>query len=231
VKDILYYADIALGIIFALITILFIIGAIAPFKLKMERRPGTASSRRKVIIAAASTGIVAVTAIGVLSAGALTHSSSSAPTGQHQSHASGISAAESSIAFLRPQNGDHVKQCPAIEGSGQIPASKGLWIIVVPDSAERPRQYWIESQAKMDGPDHWSTIDPVSIDAPGSNGIDAYIYAVLIDKKWSRYFAASTAGGNFSAQYLPPTETAVAGPVTVTRVAEPGGQSCHSTNT
>lgn len=137
---------------------------------------------------------------------------------------------ESQIAFLRPQNGDHVKQCPVIEGSGQIPSNKGLWIIVVPDSTANPKQYWIESPAKMDGPDHWSASDPVSIDSPKSNGVDAYIYAVLLDKKWSDYFAASSAEGNFTAQSLPPTETTAAGPVTVTRVAEPGGQSCHSNN-
>lgn len=229
-KDILYYAGIALAIIFALVAILLVIDAIAPFKLKMERRPGTASSRRKVIGAAAATGTVAVTAIGALSTGALAPSSSDASIGQHQSHAPGISPAKSGIAFLRPQNGDNVKQCPAIEGSGRIPAGKGLWIIVVPDTAEQPKHYWIGSQAKMDGPDHWSVVHPVSIDDPDSHGLNAYVYAVLIDKKWSQYFAASTADGNFYAQYLPPTETAVAGPVTVTRVAEPGGRSCSPRN-
>ena len=142
-----------------------------------------------------------------------------------------MSTAKSRIAFLRPQDGDHVKQCPAIEGTGQIPADKGLWIVVVPDTAAQPRQYWIESPAEMDGPDHWTASGPVSIDKPKVSGVSAYIYAVLIDKGWSDYFTKSTAGGDFSAQSLPPSGTTVAGPVTVTRVSEPGGQSCNSSDT
>jgi hypothetical protein len=138
------------------------------------------------------------------------------------------SATESQITFLQPATGADVKRCPAVGGSGQIPADEGLWIIVVPDIAAKHKHYWIESPAKMDGPDHWSATNPVYIGSANTAGVDADIYAVLLDKNLSDYFAASSAEGNLSARSLPPTATIVAGPVTVTRVADPGGKSCQS---
>jgi hypothetical protein len=140
---------------------------------------------------------------------------------------SSASATANQIRFLQPQNDEQVKRCPVIDGSGQIPADEGLWIIVVPDPTAKHEQYWIESPAKMDGPEHWSATERVYIDSTNSIGVNAYIYAVLLDKKWSDYFAASSAEGNLSARSLPPTATIVAGPVSVMRVADPGGQSCH----
>jgi hypothetical protein len=137
-----------------------------------------------------------------------------------------LPAVNSGISFLDPQPGDHVKQCPRIDGVGAIPPGDGLWIIVVPDVSTVPRSYWIEAQAKSDGPDHWTAADSVSIGNPSTNGINADIYAVLVDKKWSDYFGVSTAEGTLSATSLPPTSAAgTIGPVTITRVAGTG--SCH----
>jgi len=138
------------------------------------------------------------------------------------------STSTSTIAFLDPQNGAQVKECPKIDGTGKIPPSMGLWIIVVPDIAATPKLYWIESQAKANGPDSWSTASPVSIGPPDENGLNAYIYAVLLDKDWSAYFAKSTADAQLWATLLPPHSSPAAGPVTVTRVAEPSGASCNS---
>jgi hypothetical protein len=137
-----------------------------------------------------------------------------------------LPAANGRIGFLDPQPGELVKQCPRIDGFGVIPPGDGLWIIVVPDTNTAPTSYWIEAQAKSDGPDLWTAADSVSIGNPSTKGINADIYAVLIDKKWSDYFAVSSAEGNFSATSLPPTTAAgVIGPVTITRVAGTG--SCH----
>jgi len=150
------------------------------------------------------------------------------PTPGHslRSSSTPLPAASSGIRFLDPQPGDLVKQCPRIDGAGVIPQGYGLWIIVVPNTNMVPKMYWIESQAKSDGPDHWTATDSVSIDKPSTTGINADIYAVLIDKKWSDYFAVSSANGNFSATSLPPSSVGGGfGPVTVTRVS--GAGSCH----
>lgn len=138
------------------------------------------------------------------------------------------SLVKSDITFQEPQDGDRVRQCPIVEGYGQIPAGETLWIVVVPDTSEQPRQYWIESRAKMDGPDHWHAVDAVSIDTPKTSGVNASIYAILLDRRWGAYFSSSTAEGNFYASSLPPTDSSVAAPMTVTRVADPGGKSCLS---
>ena len=138
------------------------------------------------------------------------------------------STSTSTIAFLDPQNGAQVKECPKIDGTGRIPPNMGLWIVVVPDIAATPKAYWIESQAKATGPDSWSEASPVSIGPPDESGLNAYIYAVLLDKDWSTYFAKSTAGAQLWATVLPPHSSPASGPVTVTRVAEPSGASCNS---
>lgn len=138
------------------------------------------------------------------------------------------STSTSTIAFLDPQNGAQVKECPKIDGTGRIPPNMGLWIIVVPDIAATPKAYWIESQAKSTGSDSWSAASPVSIGPPDESGRNAYIYAVLLDKDWSAYFAKSTADAQLWATLLPPHSSPAAGPVTVTRVAEPSGASCNS---
>jgi hypothetical protein len=147
----------------------------------------------------------------------------------------GPSPRTSTIAILHPQNGALVKECPKIDGTGTIPPNMGLWFIVVPDAAAKPKAYWIEAQAKRNGPDSWSAASPASIGPPDANRVDAYIYAVLIDGRWSTYFAKSTAAFAKStaepklwATLLPPHNTPAAGPVTVTRVAEPSGASCNS---
>ena len=70
------------------------------------------------------------------------------------------------IRFVDPQSGELVKQCPRIDGTGNIPAGYGLWIIVVPDTSMQPKQYWIESQAKAKGADFWAAAESVSIGDP-----------------------------------------------------------------
>lgn len=132
----------------------------------------------------------------------------------------------SRIAILHPQDGAQVKQCPMIDGTGSIPPNMGLWIVVVPDAVAATKAYWIESQAKADTPDSWSATSPVSIGARGIHGVSADIYAVLLDRHWSAYFAKSSADAAFWARLLPPHRIPAAGPVTVTRVAEPSGASC-----
>lgn len=127
------------------------------------------------------------------------------------------------ISFLDPQSGQSVKQCPRIDGMGKIPSGYGLWIIVIPNTNMSPKLYWIESQAKNEGPDYWIATDSVSIDGPATAGLNADVYAVLIDRKWSNYFAVSSANGSFSATSLPPTVAGgIIGPVTVTRVSGTG---------
>ena len=128
------------------------------------------------------------------------------------------------IRFQDPQPGGLVKQCPRIDGTGTIPAGYGLWIIVVPDTSMQPKQYWIESQAKAEGPDYWAAAESISIDGPSiKKPISADVYAVLLDRKWSDYFAVSSATGSFSATSLPPTVAGgVIGPVTVARVSGTG---------
>ena len=190
-------------------------------------------ARRTLDIGWATVLAAVILAVSGVIGGVIGRATATAP-GKSQPHnapsVSDLSQAKSHITFQDPQPGDHVKQCPRVDGYGQIPASEGLWIIVVPNTAEQPKQYWIESPAKMDGPDHWSAADPVSIDAPKANGVNADIYAVLMDKRWSNYFAGSSAEGNFSASKLPPSTSVIAGPVTVTRIAEPTGRSCRSVN-
>jgi hypothetical protein len=136
------------------------------------------------------------------------------------------SLASSNIRFLDPQNGALVKQCPQVDGTGVIPPGYGLWIIVVPNTNVESKEYWVESQAKADGPDHWSAINSVSIGSPATSGTDADIYTVLIDRKWSNYFAVSSASGNFDDNSLPPTSPGgIEGPISVVRVS--GAGFCH----
>jgi hypothetical protein len=138
------------------------------------------------------------------------------------------STSTSTVAFLDPQNGAQVMECPKIDGTGRVPPNMALWIIVVPDIAATPKLYWIESQAKASGPDSWSAASAVSIGPPDENDRNAYIYAILLDKDWSAYFAKINPDAQLWATLLPPHNSPAAGPVTVTRVAEPSGASCKS---
>lgn len=89
-----------------------------------------------------------------------------------------------------------------------------------------PQQYWIGAQATADGPGFWSVNSSVSIDNASTSGVDADLYAVILDKQWSDYFALSSAEGNFDATALPPTvKGGVIGPITVTRIS--GSGTCH----
>ena len=209
--------------VFGVITVCLLIDAFTPFKVKLEHRAITRKKRYQSIGVAAATAVVTVTAFSVLVAGWVTPSASPQP-----SHPSESSSAQGNITFQEPQDGDHVEECPkVVEGYGQIPAGKRLWIVVVPDVSEPPKQYWIESEAKSDGPDHWIAASAVSISGPDDSGV-AYIYAVLLDKQWAQYFSFGNAKENFYSSSLPPTDSPIAGPLTVIRIAEPGGKSCHS---
>ena len=144
--------------------------------------------------------------------------------GKHKSTNGQPLAPAVGIRFLDPQPGGLVKQCPRIDGTGRIPAGYGLWIIVVPDTSMKPKQYWIEAQAKPAAPGYWAAAESVSIDSPSvRKPINADLYAVLVDRKWSNYLATSSATGNFSAASLPPSVVGgVIGPITVTRVSGTG---------
>src|SRR5450755_595925 len=174
-------------------------------------------------------GMLAVTAFGWIDSSGhrIVHASGTHPAkGSSKPSVGPTSLASSDIGFLDPRNDALVKQCPQIDGTGVIPPGYGLWIIVVPNTNVESKEYWIESQAKADGPDHWSATNSVSIGSPTSSGINADIYAVLIDGKWSDYFAISSASGNFDATSLPPTPPGgIVGPISVTRVS--GAGFCH----
>ncbi|MCI0687054.1 MAG: hypothetical protein L0Y54_07450 [Sporichthyaceae bacterium] len=43
------------------------------------------------------------------------------------------------------------------------PGDADLWIVVVPDVDAVPQQYWLGAQAAMDGPQHWSIVQPAAI--------------------------------------------------------------------
>jgi hypothetical protein len=211
---------------FTVATAAFLLTLVTPFKVKFERITRSAEKRKAAVIAAAGTGAVAVTCFGLLLSGTVTPASPGQPAPSRTPGAS-PSLTASAIAFDEPRNGDQIKQCPKIEGTGIIPAGKGLWIVVVANSAERPKQYWLVSPAEMDGPDHWSTAHAASVGDPGMQGEKSEIYAVLIEKTWSDFFTKSNVAGAFSAQGLPPTADVIAGPVEVSRVADPHSQSCH----
>ena len=144
--------------------------------------------------------------------------------GKHKSTNGQPLAPAVGIRFLDPQPGGLVKQCPRIDGTEGMPAGYGLWIIVVPDTVMKPKQYWIEAQAKPAAPGYWAAAESVSIDSPSvRKPINADLYAVLVDRKWSNYLATSSATGNFSAASLPPSVVGgVIGPITVTRVSGTG---------
>lgn len=206
--------------------------AFTPFKVKMERRGITSRQRYQAIGLAAAAAAVTVTALSGLAAGWAAPSASPQPSqpsaSPQPSHPSESPSAQGNIVFQEPQRGDHVLEClKVVEGYGQIPPGKSLWIIVAPDASEAPRQYWIESEARNDSPDHWIATSAVSISAPDDSGA-AYIYAVLLDKQWSQYFSSGDAKAMFYSSSLPPTDSPVAGPLTVIRIAEPSGKSCHS---
>ena len=89
-----------------------------------------------------------------------------------------------------------------------------------------PKQYWIGGQATADGTNFWTANSSVSIDNANTSGLNADLYAVVLDKQWSDYFAVSSAEGNFHATILPPTiKDGVIGPITVTRISGTG--NCH----
>lgn len=191
----------------------------SPVKRKLSLDPGLAVVIAAVITFGGGVGgawIGRATAAGPHAVGSRSRSTSS-PTATP-------SLAANSIVIQDPRSGAKVKQCPQISGTGKIPVGYGLWIIVVPDTSQQSRQYWIESSASADGPDHWSATSSISIGSPNTSKTNAYIYAVLINRQWSGYLAHSTVEGSFWAKSLPPN-IAVAGPVNVTRVAGTG--TCH----
>jgi hypothetical protein len=187
-------------------------------KRKLTLDPGVA------VVIAALIGVAGVVAGAFIGPHVTASKSTAGPVASRSRPAGTPSLRASKIVIQTPRSGDKVKQCPQIGGAGHIPAGYGLWIVVVPDISQQPRQYWIESSAAPDGPDHWSATSSVSIGAPATSKTNAYIYAILISQQWSSYLAHSTVEGNFWAKSLPPT-IAVAGPVTVTRTA--GAGFCH----
>jgi hypothetical protein len=218
--------------VFGVIAAGFLIVAFTPFKVNLEHRDITSRRRYQAIGVAAGNAAVTVAALVGLAVGSAAPSASPLPSrlsaSPLPSRPSESPSAQGNITFQEPQDGDRVLEClKAVEGYGQIPAGKGLWIIVVPDASEPPLEYWIESEAINDSPDHWITTSAVSISIADDSGV-ANIYAVLIDKQWSQYFSSSNADAMFHSSSLPPTDSPVTGPLTVIRIAEPSGKSCHS---
>jgi len=233
VKGILTDLLVVLAIAIGLTAVVFVIDAASPFKLVRrqwvdDQGQETADKRRqrRSLKIASSALVVGVTVVGALYAGVVAAPGSNAVSPANHKSTGHRATHHVDVRFLRPQDGSLVKECPPVTGSGQIPADMGLWIVVVPDTSEKPKQYWIESQAKMDGPGHWSAISPVYIDARNSNGVKAQVYAILLNQDWSNYLAASTSPGGFFATQLPPGS--VIGPVNLVRVADPRGASCRS---
>jgi hypothetical protein len=212
-------------LIFSAVALCGLIGVIAafdfflPVKIKLHRRARSLTSRW-----------VAAT-VAVAAAGGLVTGLAALPVTLRQTEKAAVpadrppSSQTIDIQFLEPSIGDHVAQCPHVSGIGDIPTDTGLWIVVVPNILDDPPAYWIGARAKTDRTHHWSIVEALSIGAPNLDNAKAELFAVLVDREWSDYLAASSAHGNLeSSRQLP--GRVVAGPLSITRIAEPNDKSC-----
>jgi hypothetical protein len=191
-----------------------------------ESPPVKSKNRRQLSLPAATVIAPLILVAGGLAGHFIGQNPTPASPSPTQTHSSKPTPPPITMAFRDPQQGARIKQCPRIDGTGNIPPGMGLWIIVLPKTTLYPKQYWIGGEAHPDGTGFWSVNSSVSIDDRNTRNVTAEIYAVLLDKGWSNYFAKSVAEGYFWSSVLPPVSNErIIGPVTVTRIR--GRGICH----